>query len=120
MDFSYTKQKNLLFQIFRVFYDRLVDNGEKTWLFECVKNICGDVLHEDFHSLLSSLDADNDGIVTEDDMRSLMYCDFSDPKSDSRLYMEVPDLNSLKTIIEGYLEEFNNMSKKPMNLVLFR
>lgn len=106
--------------MFRVFYDRLVDNGDRTWLFECVKKTCREFLNEDFHSLLISLDNDKDGVVTEDDMRSLMYCDFSDPKSDTRLYMEVVDFNSLRTIIEGYLEEYNNMSKKPMSLVLFR
>ena len=58
--------------------------------------------------------------VTEDDLRSLIYCDFSEPKSDSRNYMEVRDLESLRHITEGFLEEFNNMSRKPMNLVLFR
>ncbi|GFN74990.1 dynein heavy chain 7, axonemal, partial [Plakobranchus ocellatus] len=58
--------------------------------------------------------------VTEDDLRSLIYCDFSEPKSDSRNYMEVRDLENLRHITEGFLEEFNNMSRKPMNLVLFR
>lgn len=106
--------------MFRVFYDRLVDSKDRTWLYECVRKICSETLHEDFSVLLASLDNDGDGNVTEDDMRSLMYCDFSDPKSDARLYMEVVDLNGLRTIIEGYLEEYNNMSKKPMGLVLFR
>lgn len=29
-------------------------------------------------------------------------------------------MNMLTNIVEGYLAEFNNMTKKPMNLVLFR
>ncbi len=58
--------------------------------------------------------------VTEDDCRSLLYCDFSDPKSDSANYIEVRDVEQLRHIVEGYLEEYNNLTKKPMNLVMFR
>lgn len=56
----------------------------------------------------------------ETELRRLLYCDFANPKADTRNYIEVTDLNSLRNIVEGYLNEFNNMSKKPMNLVLFR
>lgn len=50
----------------------------------------------------------------------MLYCDFANPKADQRHYIEVTDLEQLRTIVERYLNEFNNMSKKPMNLVLFR
>ena len=50
----------------------------------------------------------------------MIYCDFSDPKSAEKNYIEIRDLEQLRFVAEGYLEEFNNMSKKPMNLVLFR
>jgi dynein heavy chain len=49
-----------------------------------------------------------------------MYCDFYDPKADTRFYSEVINFNDLKQIVDGFLEEFNGMSKKQMNLVLFR
>ncbi|XP_054715919.1 dynein axonemal heavy chain 7-like [Uloborus diversus] len=113
-------KKLWIHEIFRVFYDRLVDSADRTWLFECTKRVCEDELKENFNELLAPLDSDGDNIVTEDDMRSLMYCDFGDQKSDTRFYMEVTDFTSLRTIIEGFLEEYNNMSKKPMSLVLFR
>lgn len=58
--------------------------------------------------------------VGETELRRLLYCDFANPKADTRNYIEVTDLEGLRNIVEGYLNEFNNMSKKPMNLVLFR
>ena len=61
-----------------------------------------------------------EGSILEDDLRSLIYCDFADPKSADKNYVEVRDLEKLRHVAEGYLEEYNNMSKKPMNLVLFR
>lgn len=41
-------------------------------------------------------------------------------KSDARHYVEVLDLNELTANVEAYLMDFNNLSKTPMNLVLFR
>ncbi|XP_052236951.1 dynein axonemal heavy chain 7-like isoform X2 [Dreissena polymorpha] len=107
-------------EVFRVYYDRLVDDKDRDWLFNFTRETCKEKLREDFDQLFIHLDFDNDGKVTEDDLRSLVYCDFADPKSDSKHYVEVRDLEQLRHVVENYLEEFNNMSKKPMNLVLFR
>ena len=85
-----------------------------------MRGIIKDKLHENYDQLFIHLDSDADGKVTEDDMRSCMYCDFSDPKSDSNNYIEVQDVEQLRHVVEQYLEEYNNMSKKPMNLVMFR
>lgn len=58
--------------------------------------------------------------ITVDELRNLIYCDFADAKLDTRLYQEVMDLEQLREIVETYLNEYNSMTKKPMNLVLFR
>ncbi|XP_076459412.1 dynein axonemal heavy chain 7-like [Babylonia areolata] len=107
-------------EAFRVFYDRLVDDKDRDWLFNTSRTVIKEKMREDFDQLFAHLDFDNDGKVTEDDIRSLIYCDFADPKSDAKNYVEVRDLEQLRVVAEGYLEEFNNLSKKPMNLVLFR
>jgi len=58
--------------------------------------------------------------ITINELRNLIYCDFADAKVDIRLYQEVSDLEQLREIVETYLSEYNSMTKKPMNLVLFR
>ncbi|CAH1790213.1 unnamed protein product [Owenia fusiformis] len=107
-------------EAFRVYYDRLVDNSDRAWVTQFVRDTTKKHMREDFDQLFIHLDFDGDSKVVEDDLRSLVYCDFSDPKSDNKFYLEVRDLENLRTVVEGYLEEFNNMSKKQMNLVLFR
>lgn len=57
--------------------------------------------------------------MTELDLRKLLFCDFTNPKADNKLYLEVEELDQLRFTVEAYLVEFNNMSKKPMNLVMF-
>lgn len=103
-----------------MFYDRLVDDDDRKWLYGRVRDLSKTHLGIEFNTLFENLDSNGDGKVEEDDMRSLMFCDFTDPKADPRQYVEVVDLNKLRGVVESYLEEFNLMSKKPMNLVLFR
>ena len=63
---------------------------------------------------------ENIGEVTETDLHSLVFCDFADAKSDVKNYEEVRDVELLRHVVENHLEEFNNASKKPMDLVMFR
>ncbi|XP_028408947.1 dynein heavy chain 7, axonemal-like [Dendronephthya gigantea] len=107
-------------EVFRVYYDRLVDNADCSWLFDFTKDETKRSLGVEFNSLFEHLDVKATGTVTEDNLRSLICCDFADPKNDSKPYVEVANLDNLRKVVEGYLDEFNNMSKKPMNLVLFR
>uniref|UniRef100_A0A1I8HSD8 Dynein axonemal heavy chain 7 n=1 Tax=Macrostomum lignano TaxID=282301 RepID=A0A1I8HSD8_9PLAT len=109
-----------LHEVLRVYYDRLVDDADRKWLFEYLKEVLSKEFQENFHQLLGRLDFDSDGQVTEDDLRSLIYCDFSNPKVSKGRYVEVDDMERLRIVSEGHLEEFNNLSKKPMNLVMFR
>ena len=77
-------------------------------------------MNENFDELFANLDSNGDGNVTEDDLRSLMFCDFGDQKSDAKNYAEAEDIEQLHKVAQSYLDEYNLMSKKQMNLVLFR
>lgn len=119
----------------RVYYDRLVDDEDKSWLFNYAVKVVEKSFSISFHDLFQNLDFDGDGTVSclvifhkllhlllqvvEDDLRSLMFCDFT-PKNENQYYSEVTDVDKLREVVESSLDEFNNMSKKPMNLVIFR
>lgn len=104
----------------RVYYDRLVDDSDREWLIKYLKEITKEEFKTNFDTLFQTLDANKDGIVEEDDLRSLMFCDFVDPKNDQKPYVEVENVDKLRLVVENYLDEYNNMTKKPMNLVMFR
>ena len=48
-----------------------------------------------------------------------MFGDYSNP-SGTKVYCEIQDLDALKTTIEEYLDEYNQMSQTPMTFVPFR
>ncbi|XP_046403326.1 dynein axonemal heavy chain 7 [Ischnura elegans] len=107
----------------RVYYDRLVDDNDRSWLIQVLREVVTESLATDFDALFQSLlpeDAPPDAQVGEGELRRLMYCDFIIPNADPRNYCEVTDMKELNAVVERYLNEFNNMTKKPMNLVLFR
>ncbi|KAM3188084.1 Dynein heavy chain 7, axonemal [Hymenolepis weldensis] len=107
-----------LHEIHRVYYDRLIDDNDRSWFFGTAKSILESKLGENINTLCSNL-ADESGQVTQDGLRSLMFCDFVGPKGD-RLYAEVNDVEELRKTVEAFLDEYNAISKKPMSLVLFR
>lgn len=107
-------------EVFRVYYDRLVDSEDQLWLTNQVKEVIKTELKSDFNQLFLHLDRNEDGVIDNNELHALMFCDFVDVKTDPRPYLEVQEPDKVRKTVESFLDEYNNMSKKPMNLVLFR
>ncbi|KAL6428105.1 hypothetical protein ACFW04_008466 [Cataglyphis niger] len=110
-------------EILRVFGDRLTDEIDISWLIQQIDVTLKKRMDVPIESLFEDL-LPKIGIflkrITLRELRNLVYCDFIDVKADVRLYQEVSDLEQLREIVETYLSEYNSVTKKPMNLVLFR
>jgi dynein heavy chain len=105
-------------EVYRVFYDRLVDDQDRQSFFQVIK----DKLQESFKMSIDKLfkHLRPDGPVQDDDIRSLFFGNYINPDADPKVYNEVTDLAKLTEVMELYLEEYNQVSKAPMSLVMFR
>ncbi|CAH3114243.1 unnamed protein product [Pocillopora meandrina] len=106
-------------EVYRVFYDRLVDSEDRQCFFEIVKNVMASEFKEKMNNVFEHLSG-RGGVVTDDSLRSLFFGDYMDRKANPRLYDEIQDTEGLSSIMEGFLEDYNMSSKAPMDLVMFR
>uniref|UniRef100_A0A8B9LBN9 Dynein axonemal heavy chain 12 n=1 Tax=Astyanax mexicanus TaxID=7994 RepID=A0A8B9LBN9_ASTMX len=108
-------------EVFRVFYDRLVDDQDRDWLYKLMKNIVKEHFKESFDTVFEHLKAGKNSLC-EEDMRSLLFGDYMTPdvEASERLYAEVPSMESFSQVVESYLTEYNQTHKNRMNLVIFR
>lgn len=67
-------------ELYRVFYDRLVFDEDRDYLFNNVKEVTKDVLGSDFDEIFAELNLDNAEHINDQHLRSLVFCDFEDPK----------------------------------------
>ncbi|XP_021265333.1 dynein heavy chain 12, axonemal [Numida meleagris] len=108
-------------EVFRVFYDRLVEDNDRAWLFNLMKDIVKEHFKETFDSVFAHLRQGNTP-VTEENMRSLFFGDYVNPdlEEDERLYVEIPSIQLFSDVVEQCLDEYNQIHKTRMNLVVFR
>ncbi|MBN3303948.1 DYH3 protein, partial [Amia calva] len=105
-------------EVYRVFYDRLIDDEDRETFFNIVKERTSSYFKQSVDKLLCHLTPS--GKVMDDNIRSLFFGDYFKPDADARAYDEITDLKQLTGVMEYYLEEFNQVSKAPMSLVMFK
>lgn len=90
----------------RVFSDRLINDTDRIWF----RNILSD-------RLVSYLSTSWESTVGGH--HRLLFGDFVNPSAGERPYQRITDLDELKQTVDEALEDFNSVSKAPMNLVMF-
>uniref|UniRef100_A0A3B4UUS5 Dynein axonemal heavy chain 12 n=1 Tax=Seriola dumerili TaxID=41447 RepID=A0A3B4UUS5_SERDU len=107
-------------EVFRVYYDRLVDDKDRAWLYQLMNSILKDHFKESFDQVFDHLKQGRK--LVEEDMRNLLFGDYMNPdlEDDERLYAEVPSMESFAQVVTSCLDEYNQMHKNRMNLVIFR
>ena len=93
-------------ELLRVFHDRLIDDTDRNWFIDLIAKDMKAVYNLDYKKVKGANDV-------------LLYGDFSDPKATKKVYQDIVDRETLQKTMDGYLEDFNQMTNKPMNLVLF-
>ncbi|CAM6082178.1 unnamed protein product [Calypogeia fissa] len=106
-------------EVLRVFYDRLVDDHDREWLLNLIKELTKKYFKQNFDDLFSHLVTGNSSVVTQFELRRCFFGDFVIEDPDNRLYNEIVDIPNLISVVENYLKDFNGVSKRPMNLAIF-
>ncbi len=107
-------------EVYRVFYDRLTDASDRQTLFDSVKEVLKEQFKVDLSVVCKHLTSDAKAGTTDDDLRSLFFGDYMVPGADPRVYDEISDATKLQEVMNEYLAEYNQLSKSPMSLVMFR
>jgi len=105
---------------YRVFYDRLTDDGDRSLFFGIMGDVLNDTLKVNPNKLLGHLKDEGAEDLTDDNLRSLFFGDYMISGADPRKYDEVQDMDKLREVMEEYLSDYNQISKTPMSLVMFR
>ncbi|XP_058822007.1 dynein axonemal heavy chain 6 [Topomyia yanbarensis] len=89
----------------RIFYDRLISEHDKSYFTQLLQDCC-----EKYFETT---------VVHQDE--TVLFGDFMifGQASDDRVYEEIKDTKKLKSILADYLEDYNSLGSKEMNLVFF-
>lgn len=113
-----------LHEVLRVFSDRLINEEDRLNLFDIAKNTVNRIWQLNFDKVFEHLDKTINGkkdgkIDTLEEIRGLLWTDGMSPLGAKKVYEEVIDPVRLQKAVEESLVNYNNISDKPMDLVLF-
>ncbi|EAS00969.2 dynein heavy chain (macronuclear) [Tetrahymena thermophila SB210] len=106
----------------RVFSDRLVDEADRSLMLSKIRDITRRIFNLNFDTIFEHLDTNGDKKVdTLDEIRGLIFTNILTPLgAPKKPYEEVFEMNKLTEACEESLSQYNMVSDKPMDLVLFQ
>lgn len=105
-------------EVYRVFYDRLVDEKDRTTFFKLTSSTVEENFKQDMQKLFGHLVPE--GKKVEDvDLRGLIFGDFMDSQAD-KIYDEIVDLTQLRNYLESRLTEYNSVTRRQMTIIFFQ
>ncbi|KAK9744283.1 Dynein heavy chain, N-terminal region 2 [Popillia japonica] len=109
-------------EVLRVFYDRLIENKDKTTLFEKLKLCVREHFKEHFDFVFDHLERDEKGEVLERSLNDLMFGTYldQDATEEDIKYEEVTNIDAFLDIALRALDDYNAVHKTKMDIVLFR
>ncbi|XP_060531522.1 dynein axonemal heavy chain 12 [Cylas formicarius] len=116
-----TFSKIWVHEVLRVFYDRLIEQTDKDWLFGMIRICVRDNFKEFFEHVFDNYPRDDNGFVTQESIKELLFGTYfdQDAELEEKRYEEVQNIEAFKQLSQNCLEEYNATHKSKMDIVLF-
>ncbi|XP_030765059.1 dynein heavy chain 12, axonemal [Sitophilus oryzae] len=107
-------------EVLRVFYDRLIEDKDKEWVYRKLRSCIKDNFKEYFDLVFDTYPKNADGVVLHESIKRLMFGTYFDQDSDEdKRYEEVENIETFKDLSQSCLEEYNATHKTKMDVILF-
>ncbi|KAJ3020398.1 UNVERIFIED_CONTAM: Dynein heavy chain 7, axonemal [Siphonaria sp. JEL0065] len=113
-------------EVYRVYCDRLISDDDRYGLFahmlDTIKESFGCEPDDVFQGIASGVGENESVVLMEDDMRGLVFGDILSPRkpNEDPEYIEMLDFEKITNVVSVFLNEYNQVKKTKLNLVLFR
>ncbi|KAI4474528.1 hypothetical protein M0802_015568 [Mischocyttarus mexicanus] len=107
----------------RVFGDRISDNDDKEILYQSIKEAVRKYFKDSFESAFDHLPKFEDNKITKDSLKYLLFGNFIESDKTSSKYRKYEEINSLEILknnILSYMNNYNNINKEKIDIVMTR